>query len=864
MKSLQWLKHLLSRKRRQEENLERLKAEFKIHYHDFKLLLTANNRTLEIMSEIEEALSGGRPFGMNFVRSRCTRVAANVYQIIKYLDEMSPTKYSALFEKFKEIQRQIQPHLDENPGDEEHPLVMPLEEVDRSLVHQVGGKMANLGELKQKLGINTPKGYVVTARSFWLFMRHNSLQTQIEKTIQSMESDEFEYLYGLSEVIQDLIEKAPFPPDLEAAIVKCCEKLESIYGKNVPLAVRSSSPVEDLPGMSLAGQYHTELGVVGEDILKAYKKVVASKYSYQSMIFRLNLGIRDGDVAMCVGIMPMVRSAAGGVIYTKDPVSRGEEHLIIYSVLGLPKLVVEGNAAVDRFAISRNRPLRLLAKDIANKNKKYAISPSGAVLLSEIDDETALKASLDQEKALELAELALSIESHYGSAQDIEWALAPDGSLMILQSRPLTRKTPNEQDMNIKDGPNTEPAVVEGGVTASPGTATGPVFTVFSEKDVFRFPLGAVLVAQQALPLWAVLLNRAAAIVTESGSVAGHLASVARECGTPALFCVDNAVERLAGEKLVTVDADARKIYKGRADMGNRSFVPPISHIQGSPVYQSLKNASELIIPLNLLDPDGAGFTIENCKTNHDITRYCHEKAVKEIFSFGAEHRFSERTSKRLFVDVPMQYWVIDLDDGFSDNASEDDRFVRLENIVSTPMLALWRGMTAIDWSGPPPVDTRGFMSIVFESTTDPAMLSSGPSGYKERNYFMVTKNFLSFQSRIGYHFASVEALLGDESVQDYLSFVFKGGAASIDRRVARARFLGEILEKRGFHTRVVQDSISARLDGSRRRSVEPGLEIVGYLLIHMRQLDMIMNTESSVAEYREKINADIEKIIAG
>ena len=70
-------------------------------------------------------------------------------------------------------------------------------------------------------------------------------------------------------------------------------------------------------------------------------------------------------------------------------------------------------------------------------------------------------------------------------------------------------------------------------------------------------------------------------------------------------------------------------------------------------------------------------------------------------------------------------------------------------------------------------------------------------------------------QSKIGYHFCTTEALVGDRAVQDYLCFGFKGGAAGIERRVLRARLIADILERKGFHIRRVQDSVTARLSGS-------------------------------------------------
>ncbi len=859
-----WVSHALNRilfKRQiPVENIEALRAGFKVQYQNFKLLLKANNRALELMSEIEESLSGTRPFGMNFVRSQCSRIAANVYQIIRNLNRIKPGKYTQLFEKFDSIQKEILPLLYISSHDEQYPFVASLKGINKSVVHQVGGKMANLGELKTSLGLDIPESFVITARSFRLFMNHNSLQTDIEKTIQSMESEEDDYLYGLSEVIHDMILKAPLPEKLEEAILGEYEKLEKIYGTDFPTAVRSSSPIEDLPGMSVAGQYRSELGVTSKDIILAYKKVVASKYSYQSMVFRMNLGIRDDDVTMCVGVMPMVECAAGGVVYTKDPVSPDNHHMTIYSLFGQPKLVVDGSAETDRFVVTDRQPIQILEKNIVVKKEMAASSTDGKGVIKKLDETIANKPSLDDEKILELADIASKIEKHYESPQDIEWAISLEGKFTILQNRPLTRRLGSDPEMDTDEDQNSENIIIHDGITASPGIASGPVFLMPTEKEIVNFPKGGILVTYQALPVWAAVLGRAKALITQRGNVAGHLASVARDYGTPALFGVKDAMITLTSGQQVTVDADRKKVYDGDVGISEEPLALPISHIKGSPVYESLSNVSKHILPLHLLDPDEPGFSIDNCSTVHDITRFCHEKAVRAMFTFGKEHRFPERSGRQLFVDVPMKYWIIDLDNGFSEAGKEEKKYIHLENIRSIPMLSIWRGMTAIDWGGPPMINPKGFLSAMYESTTDPTIITTARSQqYTRRSYFMITKNFVSFQLRIGYHFCTAEALLGDRNLQNYISFVFTGGAAGYDNIARRARLIADILEEQGFHTRVVKDTMTARLEGAQNRLVEHCLEIIGYLIIHTRQLDMALKSKSSAVLYKNKIRADIK-----
>jgi pyruvate, water dikinase len=229
------------------------------------------------------------------------------------------------------------------------------------------------------------------------------------------------------------------------------------------------------------------------------------------------------------------------------------------------------------------------------------------------------------------------------------------------------------------------------------------------------------------------------------------------------------------------------------------------------------------------------------------------------MFRFGKEHPYPERSSKQLYCDGPMQFWIINLDDGFTEEVT--GHWILLENICSIPMLSLWQGMTAVPWEGPPPVDSKGFLSVLFQSTTNPALDPSTGRSYGIRNYFMISKNFCTLQSRFGFHFSTVEALVGERPLENYVSFQFKGGAADLRRRVFRARFLSELLDHYGFRTEIRGDALFARMERYEQPFLEKRLRILGYLIIHTRQLDMIMANRASINHQRRKITADLRAI---
>lgn len=860
-KFLDTLKQLILRRPSPEADqadVDQLRADFKARYHAFKLLLAANNKALEIMSDMERALRGGQPYGMNYIRANCTAVGVNVYQIVKNMEVLAPGKYTHLAERFRAVQEEINNILAEERRPEGDRLVLALEEVDREKADQVGAKMANLGELKNRVGLRVPPGFVVTALAYHRFFAHNDLQAEIDRRIQSATLERMDHLFALSSGIQQLIVKAQVPPDLEEGILGAYRDLEAKARPGATVSLRSSALGEDDAGLSFAGQYRSQLNVHREHLLDSYREIVASKYSLQAIHYRLSRGIRDEDVAMCVGCMAMVDAQAGGVTYTRNALNIRDQNIYITSVWGLPKSVVDGSTPADVFVTDRGEPPRILESRVASKERKFVCYPDEGVCRLDLIGEAGGSPSLTEAQVQELARVALKLEDYYGSPQDIEWAIDPDGQPLFLQCRPLQQAKAQEGQAAPLAVAGAQ-ALLSGGVTASPGVAAGPVYWVRKDRDALEFPPGAVLVCAQSAPRWAALLSRASAVVASEGGVAGHLANVAREFEVPALFGLGAAAEALENGQEVTVDADGLTIYAGRVDELLGRVAQRRNLMEGSPVHQTLVKAMTFIAPLTLINPDAPEFRARNCQTLHDITRFCHEKAVHEMFSFGKEHHFSERSSKQLFYKVPMQWWVINLDDGYTEDIP--GKYVRLEQIASIPMLALWEGIVAVPWAGPPPMDAKGFASVLFQATTNKSLLTSVKSSYANRNYFMISKNFCSLYSRFGFHFSTVETMVSERASENYISFSFKGGAADFQRRLARTQLVAVLLEEYGFRVQIKEDAAFARLEGLDQRGMEDRLRVLGYLSMHTRQLDMVMADPRAVAHFAARLRQDLASV---
>lgn len=267
-------------------------------------------------------------------------------------------------------------------GEQKAGYVLPLRGLGRTDRTSVGTKAANLGELASA-NFPVPDGFVLTADAFGRFLAANGLGAE-----SSAES----------------VAAAPLPPDLDDALVEAA----ATFG-DAPMAVRSSSVNEDLPGASFAGQYATVLDVRGVHALAdAVRLCWASAFNERVAAYRASREL--SPAAMAVLVQQLVPAHAAGVAFTANPVTGDRTEVVISAVRGLGERLVSGQASPD----------------------EWSVRGSDAIC------HTATEDAIDENDVRAVAELALRVEVHLGGVpQDIEWAIAR-GQLFLLQARPIT------------------------------------------------------------------------------------------------------------------------------------------------------------------------------------------------------------------------------------------------------------------------------------------------------------------------------------------------------------------------------------------------------------------------------------------
>jgi len=820
---------------------------FRFKYVNFQELLESNSDVLRTISSLEEMVPGRRVFGMAFLQSAASQAVFHCLRMVRGYENLSGEAQPVLRARIESIGKELKSALSSERGGAQGPLFLDLSEIAQDSVELVGGKCANLGETRNRAEMPVPDGFCVTTAAFRAFVEFSELDAEIAKRTMGLDASDPAALQQASEDIQRMILLAPFPGGFEDALAERREALArriGCGGDDFRVALRSSAIGED-GALSFAGQYLSVLGVAPGKVAESYRYVVASLYTPRAIAYRLLKGIPDEAAAMAVLCLEMVRSKASGVMYTRHPFDPEDSNLLINAVWGLGPYAVDGVVNPNRFTVSRDG-LEILSQDVPGQDVRLECGPGGGLVESGVEPGSQGRPCLSPLEVKTLARWGLRLEEHFGAPQDVEWAMDAGGRLVILQSRPLAvageEKTPRIRRKPLEGFT----VLAEGGEAACPGAGCGRVYAVAREDDLAMFPDGGVLVAAHSSPTFLVAMSKARAIVTDHGSVTGHMASLAREFGVPTILGLRGAVGALTPGTLVTVDADNVRVYEGRVEplLDLAQDVP--APMLGTPVHDLLKRVSALIAPLTLVDPKSPCFSPENCMTLHDITRFLHERCYTAMFKLGDQASGEGGMAVHLDVGIGLDLHIIDLGGGLREESGDSDRVERAD-VLSKPFKALLQGLADENFvaSGPRPVQLRGFLSVMGRQMVDAPSLGSERFG--EKSYAIISDKYLNFSSRVGYHYGVLDSYCGKTVAKNYITFAFKGGAAGEERRERRARAIALILEALCFQVSVSGDRVEGRFQKYAPDVIEEKLVQIGRLLQFTRQTDMLMTSESAV-----------------
>jgi pyruvate,water dikinase len=298
-------------------------------------------------------------------------------------------------------------------------VVVPLPDLDAGSVPVAGGKAANLGELV-RAGFAVPDGFCVTTGAYREVAAAAGLADVLDR-LAALDPDDVDGSAELAREARERILATPVPGHVAAAVTAAHRALGG-----PAVAVRSSATAEDLPSASFAGQQDTYLEIEGDDaVLDAVHRCWASLWTDRAVLYRTRNRVDHARTELAVVVQRMVDAAVAGVLFTADPVTGARGHSVVDASPGLGEAVVSGAVDPDHFVVQTETGA-VLERKLGNGVHRPAPGT----------------ACLTDEQVAALVRLGARVQEHFGSPQDVEWAVDGDGRYWLTQARPVTTLFP--------------------------------------------------------------------------------------------------------------------------------------------------------------------------------------------------------------------------------------------------------------------------------------------------------------------------------------------------------------------------------------------------------------------------------------
>ncbi|HUB32887.1 MAG TPA: PEP/pyruvate-binding domain-containing protein [Bryobacteraceae bacterium] len=801
-------------------------ARVRAKYLSFRELLALNNESLELMAGLQDDLQFVQP-RREVLGDRVGTIFDHVERVVEAFERLSGLRQETLGAALRTQRQEVERFTASLESVTGRRLAAWLSEINAGGDDEAGSKAAVLGEIRNKLGLPVPDGFVVTTEAYRQFAGI-PLWTEIRDAIRDLDLNDLETVGRVADHLAQRVMESELPRAIEVAITA---RVEVLLKRGGAVAVRSSARGEG-GAKSYAGQFQSLLNVYADQAVDAYKRVIAGRFSERALFYRLSAGLIEVDNPMAVLFLLMVPARAAGVMYTRDPSDPKSRNMWITATRGLGPEIASGRTPADLFLVARERPHAVVERNIVHKENELVLQEGGGLAAEPLRPGAQDQASLQDGTLHTLAEFGLAIERHFHAPQDIEWALDRDGALWILQSRPLAEIGAVAKSHSRPKG---EPRL-QGGRTIYPGRTSGPAFLLADMQSIREAPAGAVVFVRKPSPEIIQIFPRIAGLVAEWGNVAGHAAALLREFQVPSVFQMAGAFEHIKPGEPVSLDAVQTRVYDG--------ILWPAVRREPALAERYRERTGDLIssrlLTLHLLDPAAHNFRPSGCQSAHDILRYCHESAIEAMFAVN--DRELERgvdCAKDLETPLPLHVSVLDLGGGVA-GAGATSRRITPAQIVSRPFQALWKGIShpGVTWTRETPA-SFGDLASVLTAALKPQENSMRPLG--EKSYLLVAGEYMNLNARLAYHYSLVDACLSDTPGDNYISFRFEGGGSTRSRRSLRACFLERCLLPHGFQVDRRADLVNAWFRKAPADQTAERLDVLGRLLGCSSQLDMYM-----------------------
>jgi len=809
-------------------------------FRTFKRILGLNTRVLERMAQMDRALGGEYVFDKAFLESSVRDVCRLTHLVAYHLNGMAGEAHVALYDASLAVKDALEDILSGGMGPLADRPVLPFSEIGWELEPLAGLCSVGLAVLGRKMGLPAPDGFAVTVTGMRGFAKGQGAVATGATTSQTVTGAVIREAEALLTRLGGI---ASGGRRLEISFVAAGP---SGAGRVLGEAV-ADTPDAVVRALERFAKEHADAG-----------PVAACVRPRQSGVARGTLQTLAHDPSLPPAMLAVVEPPepdSGAV--SADMPNAG------------PSVDFDGRHAspsavfTDRYWLSRTAPHMPLRTRVAEKPLASHL-PGGQALDPSHGRMLRGSAWLLPEQAALLARLGLAAERALDGPCLISWVLSPEGGVLITGLEPAETAFPDwpEDLCDVASAcPGEEDQLLRGGQIACSGVGAGPVALLDDDTLPESVPLGSVGVARAATPGLSRIVPRLGALLTEVGTAASHLATVARENRVPAVFGLKGAAG-LAPGGMVTVDAEQAVVYRGVAEGLLRQAAMQRERVGAEPEFLVLRRLLRHIRPLNLVDPAAENFRPEECRTCHDIIHFAHERAVELLVSINPTRRGGLGAPRRLREDSPFELRVVDVGGGLAESdgaigAGGPESFggregaqsdVALADITSLPLRAFLDGLLLREAQREGPA--RMGLGDILSGMGRSGQALSAPAGGAGLNLALAGSDYANITLRLGYHFSVVDAVVSDKPEQTFVYFRFAGGFASDDRRVRRAGLILRVLERLGFRASRKGDLVVGKRKMLEQAEALETLRLLGALSAYTRQLDVELADDADVERF--------------
>ena len=209
---------LFRRESRQQETPDPAADRVRAKYASFRRLLALNNESLELLAALQDDLQYVPP-RREVLGGRIGAIFIHIRGVVESLERLTGVSQRMLAAALETQQNEIERYAASLEERAKPRLSACLAELGADSENDAGSKAAVLGEIRNRLGLPVPDGFVVTTEAYRQYCGI-PLWEKIRDANHNPDLNDLEALRRVSEYLTQCVMESALPPAVEAAIAE--------------------------------------------------------------------------------------------------------------------------------------------------------------------------------------------------------------------------------------------------------------------------------------------------------------------------------------------------------------------------------------------------------------------------------------------------------------------------------------------------------------------------------------------------------------------------------------------------------------------------------------------------------------------